>query len=207
MHLFNHLRDPSLQHLRESIEKANHHAPSLLPLIENHHDYLKHSIRTLTDSKSAAGEKAAALSQFIPVLRMHLKAEEETLYRRLLRDELPAARIEGMGGKDEHDIASLLADELEELGFLGNWTESMDAKAKVLANLVRHHLEEEEEEMFGVVKEHIDDDELHSLGEFYVEKCRNYLEQELNPTFARERRPPWANPARTPRGPISKIDF
>lgn len=180
----------SLQHLRESLEKANRRAPSLIPTLQNHQAYLRASISVLLDDSVTPDEKIAALRRFIPVLRMHTRAEEETLYARLLRDDSKEARVSGMTGQDEHDIAGYLTDELESLRFAGNWSEALDAKAKVLASAVNAHLSAESRILYPLVRRHFGSDELHALGEAYVEKCRNFLEEDLSPFTLPTRNPP-----------------
>lgn len=181
-----------IRHLQESLEKASNHAPSLLPTLENHHHYLRDALAPLLDPTPSSDVKIAALRRLLTILPMHAKAEEETLYAKLLGDESRVARLAAMSGQGEHDIAGYLGDELEGLRYEENWSEEIEAKAKVLAGTVRAHLDEEVSVLFPFVKHHYRSEELHALGEAYVEKCRNFLEEKLSPLSSS-----------TPNGPTS----
>jgi hypothetical protein len=90
------------------------------------------------------GTKSADLMRMaILELKVHAQIEEEIFY--------PAAR-EAMGEEDllneaeeEHHVAKFLIDELEEMDFEDPVAE---AKFKVLAENVKHHIREEEGELF-----------------------------------------------------------
>lgn len=87
--------------------------------------------------------KAALVEQMCATLRIHTELEEEVFYPALRgriddEDVLDEALV-------EHQGATRLVDELESME---PDDELYDAKVKVLAEYVRHHVREEESEMF-----------------------------------------------------------
>lgn len=93
-------------------------------------------------------QKRAVVGQIIEELSVHASVEEQVFY--------PAVRdLEEVGdvvleGLEEHHIVKWTLDELD--GMTGD-EERFDAKVKVLMESVRHHVEEEEGEMFPKVRE------------------------------------------------------
>src|SRR4029079_15188414 len=77
----------------------------------------------------------------------------------------------------EHEVADVLMQEIEDLGFPNEWNDEIAAKGKVLVELVEHHADEEEDEIFSDAKEHLEETELVTLGQEYMKKCEEVLEE------------------------------
>ena len=121
----------------------------------------------LDDLEKAAmkedGDVESLLDEIEAELRIHTTIEEEIFY--------PAFR-EAASKKDdtklyyeaveEHHVVDMVLPEIEK-GEAGS--PEFAAKAKVLKDLVEHHAEEEEKEMFPRAKKLMDKDELVTLGE------------------------------------------
>ena len=60
--------------------------------------------------------------------------------------------------------------ELEASNFETNWTDQIEAKAKVLAELVKHHVQEEENDLLPDTKKSLSPDELVRLGGIYKKR-------------------------------------
>ena len=170
----------SLSKIRASLESDKNIGMNFTDLLEKHHDYLKESIVILTDNLASPGEKQTNLDRFLRLLNMHGKAEEETLYEVLTRNSIKEARLEGLCGKEEHDHVFEISEELQSLNYKGNWTDEIEAKAKVLANLFANHIKEEEGVMFHVAKKDISEQEMTKLTELYLSKCETYINEALN---------------------------
>ena len=125
-------------------------------------------VRDLLDDleKAAMTEDSdveSLLDEIEAELRIHTPIEEEIFY--------PAFR-EAASKKDdtklyyeaveEHHVVDMVLPEIEK-GEAGS--PEFAAKAKVLKDLVEHHAEEEEKEMFPRAKKLMDKDELVTLGE------------------------------------------
>ena len=164
-----------LEELKESITLNRDDTQDFISILEDHHDYLEESISVLMSHEATDLEKQTHLTRFLKVLDMHAKAEEETLYVALKAADDKNARVEGFFGKDEHEVADRLANELKAMGFDISWSEVIDAKAKVLAGLVKNHIKEEETEMFAIAKETLAYEKMTELAAQYLDKADQYL--------------------------------
>src|SRR6478735_525202 len=131
---------------QDKAEQTEMASVSALELLEKDHqevDGFFDEYETLED----AGEKERMALKICLALTVHTQIEEELFY--------PAAReaIEKAELIDEaiveHASAKQLIAEIEEMD-AGD--ELYDAKVKVLGEQVRHHIEEEEDELFPEVK-------------------------------------------------------
>ena len=108
-----------------------------------------------------ASERRRLMDEIGAKLTLHTKIEEEIFYPALR--EVPSKKAEEMvlEAYEEHHVVKLV---LAELPTVDPEDERFEAKMTVLEELVEHHVEEEEDEMFKLADK-IDDDELESLGE------------------------------------------
>jgi len=108
-----------------------------------------------------APERRRLMDEIGAKLTLHTKIEEEIFYPALR--EVPSKKAEEMvlEAYEEHHVVKLV---LAELPTVDPEDEHFEAKMTVLEELVEHHVEEEEDEMFKLADK-IDDDELESLGE------------------------------------------
>jgi hemerythrin superfamily protein len=106
--------------------------------------------------------KQQLVSQIIKELEVHATIEEEIYYpavdAKAKKDgkELVAEAVE------EHHVVKVL---LGELATMSAEDDAFDAKVTVLMENVRHHVEEEEEELLPQSEEILGDEELARLGE------------------------------------------
>lgn len=91
-------------------------------------------------------EKNKLLDEIINEIEVHTTVEEKLIYP-LLRNELSEMVNESI---EEHHVVDLV---IQELKGRGKKTERMDAKLKVLKELVEHHMKEEEKKMLPRLKE------------------------------------------------------
>jgi len=105
-------------------------------------------------------EKRRLIDLVIEQLSVHAAIEEQLVYpllRERLGDDFPV--LEAL---EEHHGAKLFLSELEKLPAT---SDRFDAKVAVLIENVRHHVEEEEGELFDLLREHVKGTELDALGE------------------------------------------
>jgi hemerythrin superfamily protein len=103
----------------------------------------------------------ALAGTIVTELQVHTKIEEEIFYPEVRRasSELEEIVAEGV---EEHHVVDVLIDELAGLEPGGEkWT----AKMQVMIENVEHHAEEEEQEMFPLVRRTFDADALSSLAQ------------------------------------------
>jgi hemerythrin-like domain-containing protein len=94
------------------------------------------------------------------MLTVHEVIEEEIFYP-ALRDH-PKAKDIVLEAYEEHDVVDTI---MGQLGALPVDDETWGAKATVMIENLRHHIEEEEKEMFPTARKVFDSDELETLGE------------------------------------------
>jgi hypothetical protein len=114
-------------------------------------------------SARAIKTKEKTFLQIKEALTVHSAVEEEYLYPRMR--EIDSLRQQAFEANEEHSLVKQLLSELgeEEVG-----SEVWNAKVKVLIDLVRHHVREEESQYFKPLRSELEPAELRSLGEKVV---------------------------------------
>jgi hemerythrin superfamily protein len=135
-----------------------------ISLLKDDHDAVEALLTELAESTSRAVKKRAELLEKIRVeLKAHAMIEEEIFY--------PAFKAKG----DRADDDKMYFEALEEHRAAGDLvlpdllntpvdSEKFSGRAKVLKELVKHHADEEEKEMFPRSKKLLSKDELAALG-------------------------------------------
>lgn len=137
------------------------------------YELLKKDHRTVQDLfkriESTMDERGALMDEIDQELRAHSEAEDAVFYAYLeTQDETREMILEG---REKHKIVTQLLDELTGLD---TEDEEFSAKLKVLKELVEHHVEEEENEMFKEARKVIDKDLAADLGERFTEEKQAY---------------------------------
>lgn len=171
----------TLKLLRKSLDEEDDES-SIIPILENHHKYLKEYISILTSDETSVKDKQATVTLFFPILHMHTKAEEETLYGALKDATNKEVRMEGLRGHDEHEIVHEIVDELKLMGAEASWSESIDAKVRMLSGIVKNHLKQEEMITFPMVEKLIPESKLMDLTDEYLDRCKLYLDMSMEDT-------------------------
>lgn len=135
-----------------------------IALLKEDHKLVKDLLEELTGSTTRAVKKRTELLQQIHInLTAHTTIEEEIFY--------PAFKAAGKKEEEkmyfealeEHRAAEDLV--LPDLMKTDPSTEQFSGRAKVLKELIEHHIEEEEDEMFKDARKLLDRDQLVELGE------------------------------------------
>lgn len=134
----------------------------IIKLIEEDHKPLKKFLQILKNTEIDVKKRQKALIEFGPLLLNHARAEEQILYTAMER--LEGLKIESYEGVVEHRIS----EELLEDGLNEEDDQMWSAKIKVLAELVEHHLKEEETEMLPHFKKQFSAEERAQLGDKYI---------------------------------------
>lgn len=141
--------------------KAKKSENDIVELILKDHKPLKKLIKILKSEKGIE-EKRPAFEEFAPLLIAHAKPEEESLYVRM--KDVEKLREVAFEGDTEHEIADRLVEEIKALKDEDVWM----AKVKVLAEVVEHHIEEEEGEMLPDVKKEMGLEQREKIGQEYL---------------------------------------
>ena len=103
----------------------------------------------------------AVVPEICEALTLHAELEEMLFYPEV-REEVEDSAAEVAEAVEEHHVVKLL---ISELRGLDEANEAYKAKATVLMELVRHHVEEEEGEMFPEVRSTLGRKRLQEIGE------------------------------------------
>jgi hemerythrin superfamily protein len=112
--------------------------------------------------------KRKLVDRMIADLSVHAAIEEEVLYP-AARREIPDALEDVLEALEEHHVVKW---QLSELAGLDPADERFDAKVAVMAENVRHHVKEEEGELFPVLRQHLGRKRLVELGGLLTEARR-----------------------------------
>ena len=165
----------TLAQIQTSIIEDIENETSFINILKEHHYFLEESIEVILDNSESIPNKRLHLERFLNLFEMHGKAEQETLYQYLQQNMEERARLQGLAGQDEHDIAFLIKDELIAMNYKTQWNDEIAAKAKVIATLIKNHMEEEESEVFSFAKKELSESEMNEMRDAYLDKCQSYL--------------------------------
>jgi hemerythrin-like domain-containing protein len=99
----------------------------------------------------------------------HMKAEEKAFYPVLMNN---GGKEVGLEAIEEHHVAEIV---LKELDKLPKNAENWDAKFKVFAELLKHHIEEEEEDVFDAAEDMLDDDQMSQVMTSFMEEKKSVM--------------------------------
>lgn len=132
-----------------------------IKLLKQDHDKLKTIMETLSDTtERAIKTRAELLAKMQAELTVHEAIEEEIFYP-VLREH-PKAKDIVLEGYEEHHAVDLLMAELEAVPVD---SETWGAKFNVITENIKHHIEEEEGDMFIKARDILSRSELLSLGD------------------------------------------
>ena len=132
----------------------------VVELLAKDHRALEKLLTALGEiSSQAPDERIELFSQLQSLLQAHSRAEEEVVYRRLRLREPEEVKV--LEAFEEHHIADILLQELASAcpGGAG-WA----AKVKVLEEMLRLHIREEELQLYALLKSNFDAAELAQMG-------------------------------------------
>jgi hemerythrin superfamily protein len=130
-------------------------APDILSTLESEHDEVQELLGKLVQSDNGREQKAL-VGKIRTALVPHTKAEEKVVYDAVLALRGVPAKVDGNEGYVEHGLAS---QTLAKLSALAANTPEFKATAKVLKELVDHHIQEEERNIWSRVKENFSDEQ------------------------------------------------
>jgi len=128
----------------------------ILDKLKQEHDEVKEMLGKLVDSEKAA-ERTALLKKIKAALVPHVRAEEKVVYDAIIARKDKDSKIDGNEGYFEHAHADMA---LKKLGTIKPATSpEFTAAAKVLKELVEHHVKEEESNVWRDVRKAFDSDD------------------------------------------------
>lgn len=132
-----------------------------LALLKKDHDQVKKMLKDLDDTTDRAIKTRQDLFERLKFsLTVHEQMEEAVLYP-ALKEHAETKEIV-LEAYEEHDVVDTILGELAQTPFDD---ETWHAKLTVMRENLLHHIQEEEDEMFGQVRRLFDKATLESLGE------------------------------------------
>ena len=145
--------------------KARTAAKDALTLLKEDHDKVRELLTKLEEAEGKS--RVATLRTIEQELKVHTKIEEDIFYPAFReaaeKEEDTELYFEAL---EEHHVVDLVLPEIMETDSNAG---EFAAKAKVLKDLVEHHAEEEEKEMFPRAKKLMKKDQLLDLGQQLAE--------------------------------------
>jgi hemerythrin-like domain-containing protein len=134
-------------------------AHEFLETLEKEHVEVQEILEKLKNtSGKAVKSKEDLFMKLKQELIPHMKGEEKHFYPLLLKKK--EGKEVGLEAMEEHHVAEMI---LKELDSLSKSDETWNAKISVFAEIVKHHIEEEEEEVFEKAKDLLSEDELSKI--------------------------------------------
>ena len=127
----------------------------ILDTLQTEHDEVQALLDRLVESENGREQKSL-VARIQQALIPHTKAEEKVVYDAVLALKGKDAKIDGNEGYLEHSLAS---ETLKKLGKLTANGPEFLAAAKVLRELVNHHIQEEERNIWAQVQENFSDEQ------------------------------------------------
>lgn len=136
----------------------------VLDTLKNEHEEVDDLLSQL-EKADAAGKRKSLVQKIKAALIPHTKAEQKVVYDALLAMRDKDAQENGHEGYWEHELASKTLQKLAGLPNAGS--PEHKAVAKVLKELVTHHVKEEERNVWSDVREHFSKEERYALNRTY----------------------------------------
>lgn len=136
--------------------------PDAIVLLKNDHKSVEKLFKQFEKLGPAAHKtKRKLVDAMITELSTHAAIEEQHFYP-TIREQAPDIAADVLEGLEEHHIVKWTLSELQDLPATA---ERFEAKVTVLIELVRHHVKDEEGEMFPSVRKALGRKTLAELGE------------------------------------------
>ncbi len=142
----------------------------ILDTLKHEHEAVRELLSNLQDAESAA-QRQGLVREIAAALVPHSVAEEKVVYEAVIALSDEQAQRDGYEGELEHKWA---AKTLERLQGISDATSSEHkATAKVLRELVEHHIKEEEHNIWRDVRKHCSNEDRARMNALYLtEKSR-----------------------------------
>lgn len=156
-----------------SIEKAitgQKPEMDILDTLAEEHEVVASLLQELVDGKSSA-QRASSLKQIKKNLVPHARAEESVLYNAILRVKDKDAKTDSEEGFIEHSLIDFILKTLS--GMRDKMSPRFGAGAKVLKEIVTHHVREEESDVFSDAKKHFSTEQRQKMNRAYLTKKKS----------------------------------
>ncbi|MDT7573188.1 MAG: hypothetical protein QOE05_3362 [Actinomycetota bacterium] len=151
--------------------------PDAIVLLKNDHKTVEKLFKQFEKAGDNAHKtKRDLVDKIIEELSVHAAIEEQHFYP-TIREKAPDIADDVLEGLEEHHVVKWTLSELKDMS---PQAERFQAKVTVLIEMVRHHVEEEEGDMFPKVREAMGRKDLQELGET-MEKAKAISPKQPHP--------------------------
>lgn len=137
----------------------------LLDTLKEEHELVSGLLKQLVESDRTA-ERKSLVRQIKENLVPHLRAEQKVLYDALIALSDKSANQDGEEGYIEHALADKTLGKLERIENAAS--AEFAAMAKVLKELVEHHVKEEESNVWSDARNHFPADQRKAMNKAYL---------------------------------------
>jgi hemerythrin-like domain-containing protein len=138
--------------------------PNAITMLKSDHATVKRLLRELdATTERAVKQRESLVSQIEREIKMHSQIEEEVFYPAFkAKTENTEAEDLFYEAAEEHHVVDMV---LPALKSANPKSHEFSAKAKVLKELIEHHIREEETQMFAKARQLFSDEQLRELGD------------------------------------------
>lgn len=139
--------------------------PNAITMLKSDHATLKRLLRELNETSERATKQREELVRLLEQeVKMHAQVEEEVFYPAFKAATKKDEQTQELfyEAAEEHHVVDMV---LPALKTANPKSKEFTAKAKVLKDLIEHHIREEETQMFAAARQLFDEDQLRQLGE------------------------------------------
>lgn len=134
---------------------------NILTMLKADHKEVSALFKKLLASTTARS-KSSVFSNIYETLTTHAEFEEKILYPAVKKN---ATKDLVMESYIEHDLVKILLSEIKDMS---TKDETWKAKVTVLEEIIKHHVKEEEQDLFPKAKHILDKDQLDVMGKEYL---------------------------------------
>ena len=141
---------------------------SILSVLSKDHDDLRSMIEVLKSESDNVEKKKKVYKDFSKLLKSHAKCEEKAVYEMgLVIKDLKVGTFEAY---EEHEVAATLMKRIEKTTKKEQWM----GRVKVLAEVVEHHIKEEENEYLLDLKEKLKANQETEMVEDFIDRREHF---------------------------------
>jgi len=151
-------------------------AKDALSLIQEDHDKMRGLLEKLSKTTDRAEKtRLDLLQQIEKELKVHTAIEEEIFYPRFRdADGKEHVTLYHEAVEEHRAVEEFVMPDLKQTD---PQTPEFSGRCKVIKDLVEHHMQEEEEEMFELAREALSEEELLELGKQMAERKKELMSQ------------------------------
>lgn len=163
---------------RRKIAESQIRNINVIDMILIDHRFVKECIDILTNEQTEKAKKFSIARGFLDVLQEHSVAEKQVVYAQLESKEEFHFNI--LEAQIEHGIVDEKVKQLRpKITHARSLRDEIEAELKVLAELVKNHIKEEESELLPKMSEELDEETLREMGQVFM-KVRKMSMKDLH---------------------------